>query len=160
MNRVYITDSQDKLAVDRALRGLIRRAITATLKYEDFPYEAELSVTLTDNDEIRELNREYRNIDRATDVLSFPLYEDGEIDEADAMSGEPIGLGDIVISLERAKAQAEEYGHSFERETAFLCVHSVLHLLGYDHERGQEEEKDMFERQENVLKQMKLGRDS
>ena len=160
MNRVYITDSQDKLAVDRALRGLIRRAITATLKYEGFPYEAELSVTLTDNEEIRTLNREYRNIDRATDVLSFPLYEDGEIDEADAMSGEPIGLGDIVISLERAKAQAEEYGHSFERETAFLCVHSVLHLLGYDHERGQAEEKDMFERQENVLKQMKLGRDS
>lgn len=160
MNRVYITDSQDKLAVDRALRGLIRRAITATLKYEGFPYEAELSVTLTDNDEIRELNREYRNIDRATDVLSFPLYENGEIDGADALSGEPIGLGDIVISLERAKAQAEEYGHSFERETAFLCVHSVLHLLGYDHERGQEEEKDMFERQENVLKQMKLGRDS
>ena len=158
MNRVYITDAQDKLPVDRALRGLIRRAITQTLKSEDFPYEAELSVTLTDNEEIRALNSEYRGIDRATDVLSFPLYEDGEIDEGDVMSGEPIGLGDIVISLERAKAQAEEYGHSFERETAFLCVHSVLHLLGYDHERSKEEEEDMFARQEKVLEVMKLER--
>ena len=156
MNRVYITDSQDKLAVDRALRGLIRRAITATLKYEGFPYEAELSVTLTDNDEIRALNREYRNIDRATDVLSFPLYENGEIDGADALSGEPIGLGDIVISLERAKAQAEEYGHSFEREVAFLTVHSMLHLLGYDHELGEQEDADMRARQRDIMQAMEL----
>ena len=160
MNKVYITNEQDKHTVDQALRGLIRRAITSSLKFERFPYDAELSVTLTDNEGIRELNREYRNIDRETDVLSFPLYDDGQIDESDIVEGEPIGIGDIVISLERAEAQAREYGHSFERETAFLCVHSVLHLLGYDHERGQAEEKEMFEKQEQILTKMGLTRNN
>ena len=158
MNKVYITNEQDAVKVTPALRGLIRRAVTETLKYEDFRYDAELSVTFTDNEGIRELNGEYRNIDRATDVLSFPLYENGEIDESEVIEGEPIGLGDIVISLERAREQAESYGHSFERETAFLCVHSMLHLLGYDHETGEEDEKDMFARQEAVLAKMKLTR--
>ncbi|MBR2473468.1 MAG: rRNA maturation RNase YbeY [Clostridia bacterium] len=158
MNKVYITNEQDRLSVTPALRGLIRRAITQALKYEKFPYNAELSVTLTDNVGIRELNRKYRNIDRETDVLSFPLYEDGEIDDSEIIEGEPVSIGDIVLSLERAETQALEYGHSFEREAAFLCVHSVLHLLGYDHERGQAEEKEMFSRQEAILKKMKLER--
>lgn len=162
MNKIYISNCQDKLAVDRAKRGLIRRAINAALKYEKFPFDAEVSVTLTDNAAIHEMNREYRNVDRPTDVLSFPLMEYDEVralyeSETDP-DGEPAALGDIVISLEKAEAQAKEYGHSTERETAFLCVHSVLHLLGYDHELGEEQEKEMFSKQEAVLKRMKLTR--
>lgn len=160
VNKVYVSNEQDKHPVTPALRGLIRRAIASALKYEKFPYDAELSVTVTDNEGIRELNREYRNIDRATDVLSFPLYDGGEIDESDVVEGEPLGIGDIVLSLERADEQAKEYGHSFEREVAFLCVHSVLHLLGYDHELGEAEEKDMFARQEAILTKMKLQRNN
>lgn len=159
MNRIYIANEQSKIEVNRRLCGLIRRAIGAALKYEKFAYDAEISVTLTDNDKIRALNSEYRNIDRATDVLSFPLLEKEEVDAPDESEEEPICLGDIVVSLERANAQSEEYGHSFEREVAFLCVHSVLHLLGYDHELGKEQEEDMFARQEEILKKIKLTRD-
>jgi len=101
-----------------------------------------VSITFTDNESIRELNREYRDIDRATDVLSFPMDDEGD----------DVVLGDIVISLERAKEQAIEYGHSLEREISFLCVHSTLHLLGYDHETGEEDEKEMFMKQEEILK--------
>ena len=158
-NKIYITNEQDKLTVTASLRGLIRRAVNSALKYEAFPYDAEVSVTLVDNEGIRTLNAEYRDIDRATDVLSFPMYEGGEIDETDVLEGEPISIGDIVLSLERAEEQAREFDHSFEREVAFLCVHSVLHLLGYDHELGEAEEKDMFARQEEVLRKMKLTRD-
>ena len=158
-NKIYITNEQDKLTVTAQLRGLIRRAINAALKYESFRYDAEVSVTLVDNAGIRALNSEYRDIDRATDVLSFPMYEGGEIDETDVLEGEPISIGDIVLSLERAEEQARDFNHSFDREVAFLCVHSVLHLLGYDHELGEEEEKDMFARQEDVLRIMKLTRE-
>ena len=160
MNRVYITNEQEKLAVPPALRGLIRRAIGAALKYEKVPFEAELSVTLVDNAQIKEMNAQYRNIDRATDVLSFPIYEKEELAALDAEADGEVCLGDIVISLEKATEQAKEYGHSFEREVAFLCVHSVLHLLGYDHELGEAEEKDMFARQEAILTKMKLQRNN
>ena len=156
MNKVYITNSQDKIEVTRALSGLVRRAVGQALKYEKVDFDAELSVTFVDNGEIKRLNSEYRNIDRETDVLSFPLYESGEIEIED---GERAALGDVVISLEKAEAQAKEYGHSFEREVAFLTVHSVLHLLGYDHELSEEDEKEMFGRQEEILKKMKLGRE-
>ncbi len=154
MNKVYFTNEQESIAVTPALRGLIKRAIGAALKYEKFPQAAELSVTLTDNESIRQYNSEYRSIDRATDVLSFPMYEMGQID----FSESPVCLGDIVISLEKASEQANEYGHSFEREVAFLCVHSVLHLLGYDHELGAEQENEMFAKQEEILTKMKLTR--
>ena len=109
-------------------------------------------MTLTDNVGIHELNRDFRGIDRPTDVLSFPLFE-GEMPSSETEDGEKhkLPLGDIVISTEKAMEQAEEYGHSIEREIAFLCVHSVLHLLGYDHERSEDEEKDMFRRQEEIL---------
>lgn len=155
MNKVYITDSQDKIEVTRALMGLVRRAVGKALKFEEVPFSAELSVTFTDNEEIKRLNSEYRNIDKETDVLSFPLYDAGEISFID---GKKAALGDIVISLEKAKTQAEEYGHSFEREVAFLTVHSVLHLLGYDHEVSEDAEIEMFARQEEILKKMKLDR--
>ena len=114
--------------------------------------DLEVSVTFTNNEGIRELNREYRNIDRATDVLSFPQinYDEGE----DISDGEM--LGDIVISLERAREQAEEFGHSFERECAFLCAHSTLHLLGYDHEISDEDDADMRRRQREIMGKMGL----
>ena len=156
MNKVYITNSQEKIEVTRALSGLVRRAVGQALKYEKVAFDAELSVTFVDNAQIKAMNAEYRSIDRETDVLSFPLYEAGEIKVSE---DESTALGDIVISLEKAESQAKEYGHSFEREVAFLTVHSVLHLLGYDHETGQEDEKEMFGRQEEILKKMKLGRD-
>lgn len=160
MNKIYIQNCQSS-PIDAARRGLIRKVINAALKYEKFPYDAEISVTLTDNASIHEMNREHRGVDRPTDVLSFPLYEADEIDdmyESEEVSDEPIALGDIVISLEKAEEQAREYGHSMEREVAFLCVHSVLHLLGYDHELGEKEEKEMFAKQEEILKNMNITR--
>ena len=151
-NTVYFGSEQDKFPVTQALRGLIRRAVNATLRYEDYRVPCEISVTFTDNGKIRTLNRDYRGIDRATDVQSFPLFDEEYGD------GEKIALGDIVISLEKADAQAKEYGHSFEREVAFLTVHSMLHLLGYDHETSPEDEKEMFFRQDEIMKLLKIER--
>ena len=130
---------------------LVRRAILETLKSEGQTGEFEVSLTFTDNAGIHELNRTYRNIDRPTDVLSFPQidYENGE--EAEG------ALGDIVLSLERAQEQADEFGHSFERECAFLCVHSTLHLLGYDHELSEADDADMRARQTGVMNNMGLS---
>ncbi len=151
------SDNQTKYRTGFLLRYRLKKAIRAALKYENFTQDAMVSVTFTDNDGIRELNREYRDKDTATDVLSFPMYTMEEDDRpAPDMTAE---LGDIVLSLERAGEQAEEFGHSFERETAFLTVHSVLHLLGYDHERGEAEEKDMFRRQEEIMTILGLPRD-
>ena len=151
-NTVYIQNDQQKLPVTQKLRGLVRRSVNAALKYEDFQRPCEVSVTFTDNEKIRELNAQYRSIDRATDVLSFPLFDEDFEDE------EELALGDVVLSLEKAEEQAKEYGHSFEREVAFLVVHSVLHLLGYDHETSKEDEKEMFFRQEEIMKLLKLER--
>jgi len=109
-------------------------------------------VTLCDNAYIHKLNKEYRGVDRHTDVLSFPMYEDGEFDPAECAFGAV--LGDIVISLERAKEQAEEIGHSFLREVAFLTVHSTLHLLGFDHERSPEEDELQCSLQKKIVATM------
>ena len=109
-------------------------------------------MTFTDNEGIRELNRMHRGIDRATDVLSFPMFSFE--DDSEEIEG---ALGDIVISLERAREQAETFGHSFEREVAFLCVHSMLHLLGYDHELGEEQDLDMRRRQSEIVARLGLG---
>ena len=144
---VLIKNDQKKIKMTPDLRRLVKRAVLAVLDFEDFGRWAEVSVTFTDNEGIHALNREYRNVDRPTDVLSFPL-SDGEDYDTD---GDAVLLGDIVISLERAQTQAEEYGHSFEREVAFLTVHSMLHLLGYDHETSPEDERDMFARQDEIL---------
>lgn len=153
---IYITNEQNIVPVTQALRVLIKKSIAEALAYEEIEEAAEVSVTLVDNARIHSLNLEHRGVDRPTDVLSFPMFEEEGLDEDEAL-GELI-LGDIVLSLERAKEQAEEYGHSFERECAFLCVHSVLHLLGYDHEISEEEEKEMFARQEAILNMMGLTR--
>ena len=141
----YITNEQEKIEFLPEYEELVKKAVEAALAYEEWEYDCEVSVTFTDNESIRELNREYRDIDRATDVLSFPMDDEGDNSV----------LGDIVISLERAKEQAEEYGHSLSREISFLTVHSVLHLLGYDHETVEEDEKEMFAKQEDILN--KLG---
>jgi len=151
---VLIKNSQKKVVTTPPLRRLVKAAIGATLDFEDFTADCEVSVTFTDNDKIHALNREYRNVDRPTDVLSFPLYEGNDLGQAFG----PVALGDIVLSLEKAKSQAEEYGHSFEREVAFLTVHSTLHLLGYDHETSEEDEKDMFARQNAIMDAMGLSR--
>ena len=146
--RIYFEDAQDRERVTYRLKMLIREAILATLAYEDKQGRSEVSVTFTDNEGIRAINREYREIDAPTDVLSFPLFEETE---------EGRMLGDIVLSLEKCRAQSEEFGHSFERECAFLTVHSTLHLLGYDHVNNEEEEKDMRERQTVIVNGMGLS---
>ena len=139
-NKLFIRFSQTKRfeETDYYFKKVIRVAILATLKHESFPYDAEVSVTICDNDYIKRLNKNYRNKDKYTDVLSFPMYDNGEFDELECMTGAV--LGDIVISVERAKEQAKEIGNSFLVEIAFLTVHSTLHLLGYDHERSEEDD--------------------
>ena len=155
--RIYFDNHQDKLTLTYRLKMLVRQAIEATLDYEQYGNPAEVSVTFVDNEEIRDLNKKFRGIDKATDVLSFPLFDyegDSEEPPVDEMLGM---LGDIVLSLEQADLQAKEYGHSFEREVAFLTVHSMLHLLGYDHETGEEDEADMRRRQSAVMDLMGLS---
>ena len=154
---IYFMNDQDKIQVTYKLKMLIRRAIQSTLVYEGHNNDCELSVTFTDNEGIKILNSQYRGIDKETDVLSFPLVDFAGGDEPPVDEPSQL-LGDIVISLEKAVAQAEEYGHSFEREAAFLAVHSMLHLLGYDHVNGEEEEADMRRRQTDVLEGMGLTR--
>ena len=117
----------------RELFGLIFASAECSLEFMGFIRDCDISVTVTDNIHIHELNREYRGVDRPTDVLSFPMYSFTD-DDMPEEGPAPVVLGDIVISAERAKEQAVEYGHSFQREISFLTVHSVLHLLGYDHE--------------------------
>jgi probable rRNA maturation factor len=133
----------------------IEKALQSAVEAEELP-PVEVSVTVTDNDEIRRLNREYRQVDRPTDVLSFPLWEPDE-EWVIAEEEEAVPLGDIVISLPKAKEQAEEYGHSLDREMGFLAVHGFLHLIGYDHET-EEQEKEMFSRQEEILGRIGLVR--
>ena len=147
-------NEQDKQKAGFGMKRLIRKAIRAALECEGFTTDSIVSVTFTDNEGIRVKNREFRGIDRATDVLSFPMYDikNGDVPE----EGVACVLGDIVLSLERAAEQAEEFGHSYERECAFLTVHSVLHLLGYDHVDCEEDELTMREHQRVVMKKLGL----
>ena len=141
---------------------LLERLLAETAEAEGIGHGV-VSLTFTDDEGIRELNRRFRGVDRPTDVLSFPMREAGEEDEFGAAAAAVEGpeeeepLGDIVISLPRALAQAEEYGHSAEREVGFLFVHGLLHLLGYDHDT-EEREREMFARQEAVLAKAGLVR--
>ncbi len=153
---VYFENEQSAIPVTYKLKMLIRRAIEETLAYEQYNNDVEVSVTLTDSESIRDLNVRFRGIDAPTDVLSFPLFDfEGETDEPPVDEIQNM-LGDIVLNLERTQAQAEEFGHSFEREAAFLTVHSMLHLLGYDHETGEEDEQDMRARQRAIMAEMGL----
>ncbi len=160
--KVEIRNDQNKFKVTKDIRDLVRLAVKTSLEYMEFPQNCEISVMFCDNERIKRLNRNHRDIDRVTDVLSFPLFEydeNGEIieDELDFNPNGEMILGDIVISLERAAEQAEEYGHSFEREIGFLTVHSMLHLFGFDH-MTPEDEEDMFEYQREILEEMNLTR--
>ena len=154
--KVIITNDQKEIKIPTGVRMLIRRCCNAVLVNENFEGSAEISVRFVDDEIIHELNREYRHVDRSTDVLSFPLGENGVYD-INHDTGAKI-LGDIVISMQHAVMQADLYGHSLQREIAFLTVHSMLHLLGYDHEAEGLERVRMREKVEAVLTQLGLKR--
>lgn len=161
MISIDVINEQEEIAIDDKDVDLIESVIKEAAKLEGI-MSGEVVVSLVDNQRIHELNKDYRNIDRPTDVLSFAMNDyvedDMEIhydEEEDADFTDT--LGDIIISLPKTKEQAEEYGHSFERELGFLAVHGFLHLLGYDHET-EEDEKIMFEKQDEVLKNINLLR--
>ncbi len=155
--KIYIdyNNEQDKIEPPEDIERLIEICTAAALEEEGISDDAEVSVTLADNARIRELNKEFRDIDRETDVLSFPMGDE-EGFEVDP-DNDAVLLGDIVISLEKAQSQAEEFGHSFRREVAFLLTHSLFHLLGYDHMTA-DEEKEMFSKQEKVLQKLGITR--
>ena len=153
-HKVYITNNQKAVKIPSGLRILIRRACNAALEYEKFEGSTEVSVIFVDNQEIAKLNEQYRNKPTPTDVLSFPLGENNHYD-INQETGAAM-LGDIVISMERAMEQAEMYGHSLQREVAFLTVHSMLHLLGYDHQT--DEEADIMEAHEiKILEKLNIS---
>ncbi|MBR2612216.1 MAG: rRNA maturation RNase YbeY [Clostridia bacterium] len=148
--KLYIDFSRtEETKIALVHKSLVRLAILSTLMLEDFPYDARVSVTFTDNAYIHKLNRTYRSVDRPTDVLSFPMYADGDFPEAECIPYAE--LGDIVLSLERAYEQADEIGTPKLREVVFLTVHSTLHLLGYDHEKSEEDDALQCERQRVIM---------
>ena len=144
---MFFSGTSDVVNCGYKLKKIVREAIEKTLFYERFWRDTEVSVTFCNNTYIHKLNKQYRDIDRPTDVLSFPLFEKEELS---LMNGQAVTLGDIIISLERAEEQAKEIGNTFEREIAFLAIHSTLHLLGYDHENAEDEE-DMCRRQKDIV---------
>lgn len=159
---IIIENEQDKVSIDENINIIIKKTIDLCMKSEKLDKDYEVSVIIVDDEEIRAINKEHRDIDKSTDVLSFPMveFENGELisDEGDYdMDLDELMLGDIIISAETAKRQSIEYGHSFEREIAFLTAHSCFHLLGYDH-MIEGEEKVMFKKQEDVLIEMGLTR--
>ena len=160
-------ETEGKTVFDFDIRELAELVVDAVLEHEKCPYEAEISLLLTHNDEIHEMNLEHRGIDRATDVLSFPMLEfdhpgdfsiidEETADVFDPESGE-LMLGDIVISVDKVLEQAQEYGHSPKREYAFLIAHSMLHLCGYDH-MDDEERKVMEEKQRAIMEKINILR--
>lgn len=156
--KVAISNLQKDVKIPTGIRLLIRRCCHAVLELENFEGSAEISVSFVNNEQIHKLNKEHRNIDRETDVLSFPLGENG-IYDINLDTGAKM-LGDIVISIEKAVEQAKLYNHPLQREIGFLTVHSMLHLLGYDHEEGGIEAVRMREKEETVLTQIGWKRDS
>ncbi len=155
--KVIITNDQKDIKVPTGIRLLIRRCCTAVLVHESFDSSAEISVRFVDDDEIHALNLQYRNVDSATDVLSFPQHNESNEFDINLDTGAKI-LGDIVISIPRAVEQSKMYDHSLQREIAFLTVHSLLHLLGYDHVKSGLESVRMREKEEAVLTQLGLKR--
>ncbi|MBQ7901284.1 MAG: rRNA maturation RNase YbeY [Clostridia bacterium] len=158
---LYIENEQNLIDFDEKMNDLVSEVVKMTLECEGFNEACYVSVTVTDNERIHELNREFRNIDRATDVLSFPVLEFDENGNMIENSGDyyegRLILGDIVLSAERALEQSRDFGHSFEREVGFLVCHSMLHLLGYDHET-EDERAVMRRKEEYTLEKMGLTR--
>ena len=153
--KVIISNRQNVVKIPTGIRLLVRRCCNAALRLENFSEDAEISVSFVDNDEIRQLNKQHRNIDAATDVLSFPLGENGVYDHNDTGAAM---LGDIVISMPKAVEQAELYGHSLQREVGYLTANSMFHLLGYDHVNGGGEQVHMREKEETVMTMLGLPR--
>lgn len=159
-------EEEGNLELDLPCEELANKVIEAALDYEECPYEVEVNLLLTMNEEIHEMNRSFRGIDRPTDVLSFPMidYEEAgnfefleDVMEAFHPESGELMLGDIVISKEKVISQAKEYGHSIEREYAFLIAHSMLHLFGYDHMED-DERIVMEEKQKEILEQLQILR--
>lgn len=155
--KVMIRNNQKQIKLPVGLRLLVRKCCQAVLVTEKFEHDAEVSVSFVDNKEIRQLNKLYRNKDKSTDVLSFPLGEN-DVYDVNNETGAYL-LGDVVISIETAIKQAQMYNHTLEREVGFLTVHSMLHLLGYDHETSPLEERIMREKEESVLEKLGISRD-
>ena len=158
---LYIENEQNKLDFTKEHEELAKKVIETVLENENFNEECEVSLLITDDEAICEMNTEFRSKPTPTDVLSFPMLEfdeDGNIISGDDEFDDTLLLGDIVISLERAQSQAEEYGHSLEREIGFLCAHSTLHLLGYDHEDSEESRLTMRQKEEEALSKIGLTR--
>lgn len=164
----YFIENETEVTFDFDVKEIVKLVVDEVLEQENCPYESQINVLLTDNEGIRYFNKEYRDIDRETDVLSFPnvdftepgvfdIDEDAEADYFDPESGELI-LGDIIISVDKVIEQAQNYGHSRLREFAFLVAHSMLHLSGYDHMEP-EEAKVMEEKQEQILTRLNITRD-
>ncbi len=145
---IDIDNRQKSIKLTVSHRAIIRKAVKAVLEYEDFPFDAEVSVSVVTVPEIHALNKIYRDKDRPTDVLSFPQHEDGEWENGHGV----VTLGDVVLCADILSAQSVSFGHTFERELAYLTIHSVLHLLGYEHEDGGEEERIMTEKQNELIK--------
>ncbi|SHI62822.1 probable rRNA maturation factor [Clostridium amylolyticum] len=166
---IYIDDRQNKITAGEELYSTIESVIDFALKEEEVIIPYEISVVLVDNEEIKSINSDTRNIDKETDVLSFPIldYPNGRVFkevylnfdfDKTYMDGSDLVLGDIVLSLEKAKEQSEEFGHSFLREVCYLIVHSILHLLGYDHIKD-EEKVIMRKQEENILQKLDIRRE-
>ena len=165
---LYTDNRQDKIEVNDELINIINEVCEQSLKAEEMNVPYQISLLFVDNEEIREINRDTRGMDKATDVLSFPMleypkdkvfkdvYKDTKFNEI-YLDGDELVLGDMVLSLERAKEQSIEYNHSFNREVCYLVVHSILHLLGYDHMED-EEKKRMREREEEILGSLNITR--
>jgi probable rRNA maturation factor len=148
MINVLFDNRQDIMEISEANEKAIETAVGTVLEAENHSGNYEVSVSFVSNEEIRELNRNYRNVDSETDVLSFPMDDDDEFDGV-------IILGDIVLSTQRIIEQANEFGHSLEREMIYLTVHSMLHLLGYDHMTTSEKE-EMRQREKEIMKELQL----
>lgn len=149
--KVIINNDQKEIRIPTGLRMIVRRACIAVLKLENFEGSAQVSVTLVDNEKIRELNKKYRNVDNVTDVLSFPTGENGNYDKDPATGA--FMLGDIIISMPKAVEQAEKHNNPMIQEVGFLAAHSMLHLLGYDHEDALDRMK-MREKENTLLSQL------
>lgn len=146
---IYYDDRQDDIKITDEIKNLIEKSIAAVLKVENLHENVEVSVSFVGDEEIRALNRDYRGVDKSTDVLSFPMDDEFIIDNRI--------LGDVIINTRRVMEQAEELGHSEERELSYLTVHSILHLLGYDH-MDDEDKKEMREREKLAMKELSIYR--
>nr|WP_300002201.1 rRNA maturation RNase YbeY [Tissierella sp.] len=148
---VFLDNRQSKITIEEGILQLLKLVVKTSLKVLEMEDEYEVSISFVDNEEIRDLNRDYRGVDSATDVLSFPIDDDMPV---------PIPLlGDIIISLEKALEQSREYDHSLEREIAYLTAHSMLHLCGYDHMEA-DEKKDMRDMEKEIMKELGIFKDS